>query len=50
MQSYRKLKKQGLLNAGRNYGFKPLTWEIIDEQLGYAYIDESLARNASLGV
>jgi tryptophan 7-halogenase len=39
MTSYRTLKRQGLLNTGRVYGFKPLTWEIIDEELGYHYID-----------
>jgi len=38
MQTYRALKNKGLLNTGRIYGFKPLTWEIVDEQMGYAYI------------
>ncbi len=38
MSTYRALKERGILHTGPVYGLKPLTWEIIDEQLGYAYI------------
>lgn len=32
---YGNLKKQGLMNYGPTYAFSPLTWEIVDEQMGY---------------
>lgn len=38
MDTYNRLKNQGLLHTAPIYGLKPLTWEIIDEQLGYAYV------------
>lgn len=38
MGTYNRLKNQGLLHTAPIYGLKPLTWEIIDEQLGYAYV------------
>ncbi len=38
MATYKNLKDRGILNMGSIYGFKPLTWEIVDEQMGYGYI------------
>ena len=38
MQNYRQLKDRGVLHTGPVYGFAPITWEIVDEQLGYHYI------------
>lgn len=38
MDSYRQLKSRGILQRGNLYAYAPLTWEIIDEQLGYGYI------------
>lgn len=38
MSTYKSLKNRGILHTAPNYGLKPLTWEIIDEQLGYGYI------------
>lgn len=38
MALYRDLKSHGALYHGPTYGLNPLTWEIIDEQLGYDYI------------
>lgn len=38
MNNYRKLKNRGILQTGPTAAFTPLTWEIIDEQLGYGYI------------
>lgn len=38
MQLYRNLKDQGVLHHGPTYAFQPLTWEIVDEALGYEYI------------
>lgn len=38
MQLYRNLKDQGVLHHGPTYAFQPLTWEIVDEALGYGYI------------
>ena len=34
-QEYSHLKSQGALHYGPSYAFAPLTWEIIDEKLGY---------------
>lgn len=39
MQHYGYLKSRGVLNHGPTYAFVPLTWEIVDEALGYGYID-----------
>lgn len=39
MQTYRNLKDRGILHTAPVYGFKPLTWEIVDEQMGYGYLD-----------
>lgn len=38
MNTYRTLKERGILYTAPIYGFKPLTWEIVDEQMGYGYI------------
>ncbi len=38
MQTYRHLKDQGVLHHGPTYAFQPLTWEIVDDALGYEYI------------
>lgn len=38
MNAYRDMKNRGLLHLAPVYGFKPLTWDIVDEQMGYAYI------------
>ncbi len=38
MTTYRTLKDRGILYTAPEYGFSPLTWEIVDEQMGYAYI------------
>jgi hypothetical protein len=40
MRTYRQLKDRGLLYTGPVYGFKPLTWEIVDEAMGCGYIDD----------
>lgn len=45
MANYKELKHRGLLQTGPTYGVRPLTWEIIDEQLGYGYIDDASAFN-----
>ncbi|MEW6281760.1 MAG: tryptophan 7-halogenase [Candidatus Eremiobacterota bacterium] len=37
MRGYRDLKSRGILNHGPTYAFVPLTWEIVDEALGYKY-------------
>jgi tryptophan 7-halogenase len=39
MSTYRSLKERGQLYSAPSYGVKALTWEIIDEQMGYGYID-----------
>jgi hypothetical protein len=39
MSTYRGLKKQGILHTAPSYSFCPLTWEIVDEQMGYGYIN-----------
>lgn len=39
MNTYRTLKQRGILNTAPIYGYKPLTWEIVDEQMGYGYIE-----------
>lgn len=39
MQHYGYLKSRGVVHHGPTYAFVPLTWEIVDEQLGYGYID-----------
>ena len=38
MLTYKNLKNRGVLYTGPVYALKPLTWEIIDEQMGYGYI------------
>mgnify|MGYP003940839313 CR=1 FL=1 len=38
MNTYRTLKDRGTLYTAPIYGYKPLTWEIVDEQMGYGYI------------
>lgn len=38
MKTFRTLKEKGVLHTASDYGFSPLTWEIIDEKLGYQYI------------
>lgn len=38
MSTYHTLKNQGILHTAPIYGLKPLSWEIIDEKLGYAYV------------
>lgn len=38
MNTYKSLKNRGVLHTGPVYGFSPLTWEIVDEQMGYGYI------------
>lgn len=38
MTTYKTMKDKGVLHAAPPYGFTPLTWEIVDEQLGYGYI------------
>lgn len=43
MSLYRDLKQKGLLHHGPAYAFVPLTWEIVDEALGYGYIDPATA-------
>lgn len=40
MNTYRTLNNRGVLHTAPIYGFKPLTWEIVDEQMGYGYIAE----------
>lgn len=39
MSHYKSLKDRGLLQTAPVYGLKPLTWEIVDEQMGYGYLD-----------
>ncbi len=39
MAMYRNLKDRGILHTAPTYGLKPLTWEIVDEQMGYGYLD-----------
>lgn len=41
---YRHLKDNGILHHGPDYAFAPKTWELVDEALGYGYIDESKKR------
>lgn len=41
MSNYRQLKSRGILHHGGNYAFVPLTWQLVDEALGYGYIDPS---------
>lgn len=38
MSTYRNLKDRGILQTAPVYALKPLTWEIVDEQMGYGYI------------
>ncbi len=38
MSTYRSNKDKGTLHTSPVYGYKPLTWEIVDEQMGYGYI------------
>ncbi len=38
MNTYRSLKNRGVLYTAPVYGYKPLTWEIVDEQMGYGYV------------
>lgn len=40
MALFRNLKNQGILHHGPTYAFQPLTWEIVDEALGYGFIEE----------
>ena len=40
MSTYRSLKERGTLYTAPVYALKPLTWEIIDEQMGYGYISD----------
>ena len=44
MNGYRDLKSKGILHHGPDYAFAPKTWELVDEALGYGYIDESKKR------
>ena len=46
---YRHLKENGILHHGPDYAFAPKTWELVDDALGYGYIDESKKR-VKLGV
>ncbi len=38
MTTYKNNKDRGTLHTSPIYGYKPLTWEIVDEQMGYGYI------------
>ena len=38
MGVYKALKDRGILHTAPAYGFSPITWEIVDEQMGYGYI------------
>ncbi|MBX2860061.1 MAG: tryptophan 7-halogenase [Vampirovibrio sp.] len=38
MAAYKTLKSKGVLHTAPAYGFSPITWEIVDEQMGYGYI------------
>jgi tryptophan 7-halogenase len=38
MNTYKSLKQRGILHTAPPYAFFPLNWEIIDEQMGYGYI------------
>lgn len=46
MTTYRTLKDRGILYTGPEYGFSPLTWELVDEQMGYEYITPMATRLA----
>jgi hypothetical protein len=50
MQTYRSLNDRGVLHTASTYGFKPLTWEIVDEQMGYGYISGSPTSKADICV
>lgn len=39
MRTYAELRRQGILHHGPTSTFVPLTWEIVDEALGYGYIN-----------
>jgi tryptophan 7-halogenase len=41
MNTYKTLKNRGILHTAPTYGLKPLTWEIVDEQMGFGYVDEA---------
>jgi hypothetical protein len=43
MRVLRELKKQGRLHAGPAYGFSPHTWQVVDSQMGYGYLDSEPA-------
>ena len=45
MNLYREFKARGILHHAGTYGWVPLTWELIDRQMGYNYIEgeQSLA-------
>lgn len=38
MQIYRDFKSRGILHHAQTYGWVPLTWELIDKELGYRFI------------
>ena len=43
METYRNFKANGVLHQARTYGFSPLTWELVDAQMGYGYLAEPQA-------
>ncbi|MBI3929260.1 MAG: tryptophan 7-halogenase [Armatimonadetes bacterium] len=49
MKQYRELRSRGILHHGPTYAFVPLTWEIVDEQLGYSYIAVTEPESAPVG-
>ncbi|MCA9796218.1 MAG: tryptophan 7-halogenase [Candidatus Eremiobacteraeota bacterium] len=38
MNLYKDFKSRGILHHARTYGWAPLTWELIDKEMGYNYI------------
>ncbi|HEX6274028.1 MAG TPA: tryptophan 7-halogenase [Polyangiaceae bacterium] len=43
MQSLRDFKQRGMLHSGPSYAFSPHTWQIVESQMGYGYLDPAPA-------
>ena len=43
MNTYKALKHRGILHHGPVYGLKPLTWEIVDAEMGCGYIEDRVS-------